>query len=323
MAQIAVNKVIPAMQRSEWCDIAAIASRSLDKAREAADKLEIAKAYGSYEELLDDSEIEAIYIALPNHLHVAWAIRCAEAGKHVLCEKPIGLTVKEAQRLLEARDRTGVRIEEAFMVRHHPQWKGVLEIIESGGIGQVRSVMGVFSYNNRDPQNIRNIFEYGGGGLMDIGCYLIYAARLVFAGEPQKVIGLVEEDPVSRTDVLTSSLLQFASGQAVFTCSTKLGSYQRLQIAGTEGRIEIEIPFNAPPDQPCRVWLRDASNPPAIQTLEYGPCDQYTAQGDAFSRSVRERGAAAVPLEGSIRNMAVIEAILRSAKTGAWEIPQE
>ena len=225
-AQIALNKVIPGMQRGEWTEISALASRDGANARRAADELGINKAYGSYEELLADAEIEAIYIPLPNHLHVPWTIKAAEAGKHVLCEKPIALNVKDALPLLSARDRTSVKIQEAFMVRTHPQWVRVIDLIQAGRIGQVRSIVGQFSYNNPNPQNIRNIAEMGGGGLMDIGCYLIFFSRLVFQSEPRRVVGLIEEDPATSTDVVTSALLDFPQGQAVVNCSTRMTPFR-------------------------------------------------------------------------------------------------
>ena len=323
VADIAVKKVIPAMQRGEWSEVVGIASRDVERAKHAAEQLGIRKAYGSYEELLGDPDIEAIYNPLPNHLHVPWSIKAAEAGKHVLCEKPISLTVEEARLLLEARDRTGVKIGEAFMVRTHPQWRKVIELIAAGRIGTVRSVMGYFSYNNRDPKNIRNISEYGGGGLMDIGCYLIYTSRLAFGEEPGRVCGLVQYDPDTRTDVMTSAMLDFPSGPSLFTCSTQVVPYQRVQILGTERRIEIEVPFNAPPDQPCRIFIDDGADPSgrAAEILEFEACDQYTTQGDMFSTSIRQGTELPVPLEGSVRNMAVIEAIFRSAKSGKWEEP--
>lgn len=322
-AKIAVNKVIPAMQRGEWSEVAAIASRDLHKAQEAARALKISKAYGSYEELLNDRAVEAVYIPLPNHLHVPWAIRAAESGKHVLCEKPIGLTVAEVQKLIAVRDRAGVKIEEAFMVRTHPQWVGVCDLIKVGRIGPIRSIMGYFSYFNPDPENIRNIPEYGGGGLFDIGCYHINTSRLVFGEEPERVMGLMERDPQTKTDRLTSALLDFSSGQAIFTCGTQVVPYQRVHIFGTRGRIEIEIPFNAPPDRPCRIFLDNGSDVfgGGVETIEFETCDQYTIQGDLFSRAIREDTAVAVPLEDSLRNMAVIEAIFRSAESGKWEIP--
>jgi predicted dehydrogenase len=323
VAGIAVKKVIPAMQRGEWSQVFAIASRDLNKAQQAAEQLGIPKAYGSYEELLADPEIEAVYNPLPNHLHVPWSIKAAEAGKHVLCEKPISLTVEEAVSLLKARDRTGVKIEEAFMVRTHPQWSRALDFIKEGRIGPVQSVMGYFSYYNRDLKNIRNILAYGGGALMDIGCYLVYTSRLIFGEEPARVSALIEVDPETRTDVITSGILHFPSGQSVFTCSTQVVPYQRVQIFGTKGRIEIEIPFNAPPDRPCRIFLDDGVDPSGrrAEILDLERCDQYTIQGDLFSRSVREGTALPVQLEGSVRNMAVIEAIFRSAKSDQWEKP--
>jgi predicted dehydrogenase len=323
-ANIAVKKVIPGMQHGEWCEVTALASRDLEKAQRFAKELGIPRAYGSYDELLSDPDIEAVYNPLPNHLHVPWSIKAAEAGKHVLCEKPIGLSVSEAILLREARDRTGVKIEEAFMVRTHPQWLKVIELINSGRIGEVRSVMGYFSYNNADPQNIRNIADIGGGGLMDIGCYLIYFARLVFQNEPKRVIGLIDEDPTTLTDVLTSALLDFPSGQAVMTCSTRMTPFQRVQIVGTRARIEVQIPVNAPPDRACKILIDDGSDlfGASAETLEFEVCDQYTIQGDLFARSIRENTEPAVSLDDSIRNMAVVEAIFRSAKSGRWESPE-
>jgi len=323
VANIATKKVIPAMQRGEWSEVTAIASRDLDKARQAAKELGIPKAYGSYEELLADPDIEAIYNPLPNHLHVPWSIKAAEAGKHVLCEKPISMTVEEALSLLKVRDRTGVKIEEAFMVRTHPQWRGAVEQIQSGKIGRVRSISGCFSYNNQDPKNIRNIREYGGGGMMDIGCYLIFTSRFIFGEEPTKVFGVIEDDPELHTDALSSGVLHFPSGHSVFTCSTQVVPYQKVQIFGTEARIEIEIPFNAPPDRPCRIYIDDGADPSGrhAKVVEYESADQYTLQGDLFSQSIREGKELPVPLEGSIRNMAVIEAVFRSAKSGKWEEP--
>jgi predicted dehydrogenase len=295
----------------------------LERATSAATKLGIPKAYGSYEELLGDPEIEAIYNPLPNHLHVPWSIKAMEAGKHVLCEKPIGLTVAEGKELLQARDRTGMKLAEAFMVRTHPQWLKVFEFIGTGRIGAVRSIIGYFSYFNRDPKNIRNILAYGGGALMDIGCYLIYVSRLAFAAEPTRVCGLVEFDRASGTDVLSSAMLDFPAGQSVFTCSTQVVAYQRVQILGTERRIEVEIPFNAPPDKPCRIFVDDGSDlsGSSAEILKFEVCNQYTIQGDLFSRSIREGAELSVSLEGSIRNMAVIEAVLRSAKSKQWESP--
>ena len=324
VANIAVRKVIPAMQVGQWSRIEAIASRDIAKAQRAAEQLGIPRAYGSYEELLADKDIEAIYNPLPNNLHVEWTTKAVRAGKHVLCEKPIGMTLSEARLLLQARDETGKKIEEAFMVITNPQWVAVLDMIEAGQIGEVKSVQAHFSYNNQDLTNIRNIRETGGGGLMDIGCYLIFFSRLIFGAEPKKVVSLVETHPDTKTDTLTSALLEFPSGHATFTCSTRITPYQRVQIVGTKGRIEVQIPVNAPPDSPCKIFLDDGTDLTgrAIQTIEFETSDQYTIQGDLFSQSIRENREPILPLEESIKNMAVIEAVFRSAKTGQWETPK-
>ena len=320
-ANIGLKKVLPAMQQGRFTTIAAIASRDLEKAREAAAALNIPKAYGSYEELLADPEIDAIYNPLPNQFHVPWTTKAAEAGKHVLCEKPISLTVAEAKSLLDVRKRTGVKIGEAFMIRSFTQWLRVRELLRSGRIGELRSVAGFFSYFNNDPKNIRNHVECGGGALLDIGCYCIQAARYGFGQEPTRVIGLVDRDPNFKTDRLTSALLDFGAGQAIFTCSTQLVPYQRVQFFGTTSRIEIEIPFNAPKDRPTRIFVDDTGElfGSGIKTEAFPTADQYTMQGDAFSRAVLDNTEVPVPLEEAISNMAVIEAIFRSAETGQWE----
>jgi predicted dehydrogenase len=311
-AKIALVKVIPAMQKSELCEISAIASRDLTKAREAAGKLGIPKAYGSYEELLADPDIDAIYNPLPNHLHLSWTVRAAEAGKHVLCEKPIGMNAGEARELIAVRDRTGVRIGEAFMVRSHPQWLRAREVVRGGALGELRVIQSFFSYNNQDPKNIRNIPEFGGGGMMDIGCYPITMSRFLFAAEPVRVLALMERDPAMRTDRLASVVLDFLAGQATFTCSTQLVPYQRVHALGTKGRLEIEVPFNPAPDQPARIFIDGAEE-------VFPLCDQYTLQGDAFARAIQEGAEVPVPLEDATRNMEVIDAIFRSASQGSWE----
>jgi predicted dehydrogenase len=324
VADIAVRKVIPAMQRGEWTEVSALASRDLAKAQRAADELGIPKAYGSYEKLLADPEIEAIYNPLPNNLHVPWTIKAAEAGKHVLCEKPIGLNLRDALPLLPVRNRTGVKILEAFMVRTHPQWVRVLELLRANRIGRVRAIVGQFSYNNPDPRNIRNIAEFGGGGLMDIGCYLILFSRLIFQSEPRRVVGLIEEDAATRTDVLTSALLDFAEGQAVMNCGTRMTPFQRIQIMGTKGRIEVQIPVNAPPDRACRIVIDDGSDffGKGAEIIEFEVCDQYTIQGDLFSQAIRDGTDPVMSLEDSLRNMAVIDGVFASARSGKWEVPE-
>src|SRR6267378_3393008 len=259
-AKIALEKVIPGMRGSALAQVVAIASRDIAKARAAASDLGIPRAYGSYQELIDDPDIDAIYNPLPNHLHVPWSIRAAEQGKHVLCEKPIALTAREARELLDTRDRTGVQIGEAFMVRTHPQWLEVKEIVASGTIGELRLIAGHFSYYRRDPGDIRSRVEWGGGALLDVGCYPITIARWLFGAEPAEVVGLIERDPEMRVDRLTSGLLRFETGQATFSCATQLVPYQTMQIFGTSGRIAIEIPFNAPPRDECRIFVDDGGD---------------------------------------------------------------
>jgi predicted dehydrogenase len=323
-ANIATSKVIPAMQRGGLTEVVAIASRDIEKARRAAAALGIPKAYGSYEELLADPDIEAVYNPLPNHLHVPWSIRAAEAAKHVLCEKPVALNVAECRTLMAARDRTGVRIGEAFMVRTHPQWLRARELVRSGELGALRSILCAFSYCLRDPQNVRNVPELGGGGLMDIGCYAIQGSRFLFGAEPVRVSGLIDRDPDLRVDRLASALLEFPTGQAIFTCGTQIVPYQRVQALGERGRIELEIPFNAPPDRPCRLLVDDGSDlsGAGVRIEEFPVCDQYTIQGDLFSQAIRGAGDVPTPLEDSLRNMAVIEAIFEAAAQGAWVRPR-
>jgi len=320
-ANIGVKKVIPAMQRGQLSTVAAIASRDLGNARKAASALGIPEAYGSYEELLADPSIDAIYNPLPNQLHVPWTIRAAEAGKHVLCEKPIAMNLAEAKSLLAIRDRTGVLIGEAFMIRSHPQWLRTRALIEEGRIGHLRSIAAFFSYFNNDPANIRNQPETGGGALYDIGCYCIQSARAGFGQEPTRVCGLIDRDPQLQTDRLTSALLDFPAGQAIFTCSTQAVPYQRVHFFGTKGRIEIEIPFNAPPDRPTRLFVDDGSDlfGSGIKTETFPVTDQYTLQGDAFSRAILEGAPVPVSLEEGIANMAVIDAIFESARTAQWQ----
>jgi predicted dehydrogenase len=323
-ANIGLKKVIPAMQRSEHTRVTAVASRDLAKAQKAAVSLGIATAYGSYEELLADPNVDAIYNPLPNHLHVAWTAKAAEAGKHVLCEKPLSMNVAEARELLAVQKRTGVKIGEAFMIRSFPQWLRLRELLDEGRVGELRAVTGSFSYFNVDPANIRNRADIGGGALMDIGCYLIHASRYAFRQQPIRVVAAIDRDPRMHTDRLSSGLLEFPAGHAVFTCGTQLIPYQRIHFLGTRGRIEIEVPFNAPPDRPTRIFI-DSSGDLAgsgIATETFPAADQYTMQGDAFARAVWEDTNPPVPIEDSIGNMAVIEALFRSAASGEWVKPE-
>ena len=315
-ARIAIRKVIPALQASRHGTVTAIASRDMTKAQAEANLLGIPKAHGSYEALLEDPDIDAVYIPLPNHLHVPWSIKALEAGKHVLCEKPIGLNTGEASALLAAaRGHPRLKIMEAFMYRHHPQWQLARKLIAEGGIGDLRTIQSFFSYWNVDPHNIRNIGEIGGGGLMDIGCYCISLSQFLFDAEPRRVFGTTDCDPAFGTDRLASGVLEFPRGTATFTCSTQLAYYQRVNIFGTHGRIEIEIPFNAPPDRPCRIWHQ---NEQGTQEISVETCDQYSIQGDLFALAVLEDRPVPTPLEDALANMRVIEAIKLSAREGSW-----
>jgi predicted dehydrogenase len=321
VAGIAVRRVIPGMQHCELAEVSAIASRDLARAQDAAKTLGIARAYGSYEELLRAPDIDVIYNPLPNHLHVPWTIKAAEAGKHVLCEKPLGMNAAEAEQLIAVRDRTGVRIGEAFMVRTTPQWMRLREIVQSGEIGDLRAVSGFFSYTNTDPANIRNIPEYGGGGIMDIGCYPIFASRFVSGQEPRRLVAMIEHDPKMGTDRLSSAILDFPFGQAAFICSTQISPHQFMKFVGTKGRVELEIPFNTLNDRTMRVIVDDGRDliGSGRRVEEFGPVDQYAIQGDAFSKAVLGQGEVPVPLENAVGNMRVIDAVFKSAASGKWE----
>ncbi len=323
VAKIAVEKVIPAMQRGEVSEIAGIASREMGKAKAAADKLGIPRAYGSYEDLLADKEIEAIYNPLPNEGHVPWSLRALAAGKHVLCEKPIALDAGEARQLIEARDRSGKLAAEAFMVRFHPQWRRARELARNGSIGETRAIQTFFSYRLLDPANVRNR-PPGGGGLYDIGCYAILTARYIFGAEPTRVVATIDWDPKFKTDRLAGALLEFPGGRHLtFTVGTQSSAHQRVTIVGDKGRIEVMIPFNAPSDRPTEIAIDDGADlfggGRRIETFPV--CDQYTLQGDAFSRAVLDGAPLEFPLEDAIANMAVIDAVFRSARSGAWEKP--
>ena len=324
VASIAVRRVIPAMQKGEWSEIAATASRDSRKAEEAARLLGISKAYGSYAELLADPDIEAIYNPLPNHLHVPFSVQAAQAGKHVLCEKPVGVNAAEARVLLKERDRSGVKIGEAFMVRTHPRWLRARELVRAGRIGDLRLITASIGYSNHDAKNVRNVPEFGGGALLDIGCYPVTLSRFLFGEEPSRVMAMIERDPEMKVDRLTSAMLDFRSGQCIFTCSTQLAYHQRVVLLGTKGRMEIEQPLNPGNDRPSRIFIDDDpsdSTGAAIIAEMIDACDQFTIQGDLFSKAIREGGEVPVPLEDSVQNMATIDAIFRSAESGKWERP--
>ncbi len=321
VSHFAMHVSLPGMKRGPLTQLAALASRDLGKARAAAQSLGIPRAYGSYEELLGDPEIDAIYNPLPNHLHVEWTARAARAGKHVLCEKPIALSAKEAETLVAVQRETGKRITEAFMIRNHPQWQQAREWVRSGQIGDLVSVQMALSYFNRDAANIRNRKEVGGGALYDIGCYAVNTSRFLFGREPARAMALIARDPDFGTDRLTSGLLDYGGAHMTFTCSTQAVAYQRVNAFGIKGRIEIEIPVNAPADQPCKLFLDDGStlNCSSAQVTSFPAVDQYHLQSEAFSRAVRTGGPVENSIEVAVGNMRVIDALYRSAESGRWE----
>ena len=315
-AKIAREKVIPAMQAGKFCEVMAIASRDEAHARQVADQLNITRSYGSYEELLADKDVDAVYIPLPNQHHVPWAIKALEAGKHVLCEKPIALTAKEAQQLVKAAaKKPQLKVMEAFMYRFHPQWQYAKKLVKEGGIGDLKTIHSFFSYYNDDPNNIRNQKDAGGGGMMDIGCYCVSLSRFIFDGEPKRVFGKVELDPQFKVDQLASGMLDFSNGTATFTCSTQLTPYQRVNIFGTTGGIEIEIPFNAPADVATKLWVHSKSG---RKEVVFDVVNQYTIQADLFSQSILNNTDVPTPLQDAVENMKVIEAIFESSNKENW-----
>lgn len=315
-ADIAVRAVIPGMRTGELSEIAAISSRDPARAESTAAELAIPKWYGSYQELLADPEIDAVYNPLPNHLHVPWSIRALDAGKHVLCEKPIGLDSGEALQLLEhSRRHPRLKVMEAFMYRHHPQWRRAHELVRAGTLGRLQTVHSFFSYHKTDAANIRNRPDIGGGGMLDIGCYCVSLSRYLWEAEPKRVLGLLEFDPQLGIDRLASALLEFPDGSATFTCATQLSPYQRVQILGDQGRLEIVRPFNAPPDVDMRLRLeRDGD----LEEITVPAVDQYGIQGDLFARSILDDTPVATPLEDAVANMRVIDAVFESGRTGLW-----
>ncbi|HWA12136.1 MAG TPA: Gfo/Idh/MocA family oxidoreductase [Burkholderiales bacterium] len=321
-AKIGTAKVIPGMQKSPWCDMRAIASRSLQTAQSAARALGIPRAYGAYDELIADPEIEAIYNPLPNHLHVPLTLQAARAGKHVLCEKPVALSADEAAQLREVADK--VLVMEAFMVRFHPQWQRALELVREGRVGELRVVQMLFCYYNDDPANIRNKADIGGGALYDIGCYPITAGRFFFQGEPTRGIALVERDPRFGTDRLASAIVDFGRGRHLdFSCSTQSSPFQRLQLSGSKGRIEIVVPVNAPQGAKTTLLVDDGSPGGAgLRTETVAESDQYQLQGEAFSRAIRGEIRLPYGVEDAIGGMRVIDALFRSEQSGGWEAIQ-
>jgi len=323
---------MPALKKAPLAQLRALASRSLDKAQRAAAELDGVRAYGSYEELLADPELDAIYISLPNALHVPWSIAAARAGKHVLCEKPLALSRAEAEQLADVAHETGKLVAEGFMVRYHPQWLAVAELIRSGRIGELRAVQTAFSYSNTDLEDIRNRQDSGGGALLDIGCYAVNTARLIFAREPQRVIGVAERDPRSGCDRLTSAILDFGTGQASFVIGTQHVPYQRVHVFGTRGHLELEIPFNAPHDRPCPVYIDEGfvgapdftvqtSSDERAELVPVAAANHFALQWQAVSAAIRSGFALPNDMQSAVANARVLDAILRSTTSERWEKP--
>jgi predicted dehydrogenase len=315
-ADIARKKVVPGLLKAERCEVVAIASRDAAQARTVADELGIPTSHGSYEALLADPNVDVVYIPLPNHLHAEWTIAAARAGKHVLCEKPLALTVADAERMVDACADAGVRLMEAFMYRHHPSWVAAMEVVADGRLGSLRAIQSWFSYYNDDPTNIRNQLDAGGGALFDIGCYAVNLSRMLFDGEPTTVRASVMRDPATNVDTLTSAILEFADGVAAFTCSTRVETDQRVHVYGTEGRLSIEIPFNIPPDRPTQVYVTAGGDPPvapATETLTFPTADPYTVEAERFAAAILDGTPTPTAPEDAIANMRVIERIFAAA----------
>lgn len=312
----AKRRVLPALKEARYSRMIAVASRDLPRARAYAEENGIARAYGSYDELLADPEIDAVHIALPNHKHVAWSIRAAEAGKHVLCEKPISLEAADVAKIINARDRHKVKMGEAFMVASHPQWLKVRDLVQSGRIGEMRAIQTSFGFMLSSTTNIRNVLEFGGGALFDIGCYPVFCSRFALQQEPRRVFCTMEFDPDSKVDRVTSGILDFGGVQSSFVCSINVKPHQRMSFWGARGRVELEIPFNAPEDRPTRVFLDDPGGPSVIETPG---CNQFTLEFDAFSQAILENKDVPVSLESASHNMKVLDALRASAQSGAWE----
>jgi predicted dehydrogenase len=315
-ADIARRKVVPGMRKAARCEVVAIASRDAARARSVADELSIPRAHASYEALLDNPDVDAVYIPLPNDLHATWTIAAARAGKHVLCEKPLALNSSDAQRMIDACREAGVSLMEAFMYRLHPSWVAARELVSTGRIGRLTAVDSWFSYFNDDPANIRNILASGGGGLLDIGCYSVNLSRMLFDAEPIGVEAVITRDPTTGVDVVASGILEFETGVATFTCSTRVEDDQRVDIYGTEGRVSVGIPFNIPPDRPTQVFVTSGGDPPVApntEVLTFETADPYTVETELFAAAILDRQPVPVPPEDAVANLRVLERIFAAA----------
>lgn len=317
-ARIGWESVIPAIQDAENCVITAIASRNLANARALADRFSVPHAFGSYEEMLASDVIDAIYIPLPTSQHVEWTIKSADAGKHVLCEKPIALKADEIDQLIAARDRNKVVVSEAFMVTYSPVWRKVRSLIREGAIGRLKHVQGAFSYYLRDPNNMRNIPELGGGGLPDIGVYPTISTRFVTGKEPLRVQADTERDPDFGTDIYSSVRADFGEFELSFYIATQLAARQVMVFHGDQGYIEVKSPFNANRYGAEEIELTNQNHSQST-FFRFQDCRQYRLQAEAFTRAVMGENEEIVTLENSKLNQKVIDAIYRASEKGGWE----
>lgn len=310
-----LKRIVFPLMESETVEIYAIASRNIKRAQETAEKYGIPKFYGSYEELLDDPEIDAIFNPLPNHMHKEWIFKSADAKKHMLCEKPLTLDTEETNEVIEYIKDSGIKLMEAFMIRFHPKWQKAKALIDNGYIGKVRHIQTVFSYNNQDPSNIRNIKEVGGGALLDIGCYAINTARYILGKAPKRVISMIDEHPEFGTDMTTSAILDYGDAVSLFTVSTSAFPQQQVKIFGTEGTLTVTIPFNDISEVPGKLLFENNS---ASMEIEVEPVNQYRLMFEAYAKSIVDDTEVPLPLSDSLLNMKTIDAVFKSAKTGEW-----
>ncbi len=311
-----IKRVLFPLKKSTLIEIYAISSRSKDKAKEASEKYDIPKYYSTYEELIKDKSIELVFIPLPNNLHAEWIKKCADHGKHILCEKPIALNAKEATECINYAKSKNVYIMEAFMYKFHPQWKRTLELIQMGEIGNINFINTTFGYNNPDPNNIRNIKETGGGSLMDIGCYAISVPRFLLQSEPLRVISLMNYDRIFQTDILSSAILDFGYARATFNISTKTYPFQKVEIHGTQGIIIVQIPFNTFSDVKAKITVMTSVG---LREISFELVDHYQLEFEEFVNVIRNNKPSPIPIEDAINNMKVIDAIIKSNKSCEWE----
>ncbi|HVW58063.1 MAG TPA: Gfo/Idh/MocA family oxidoreductase [Rhizobiaceae bacterium] len=317
-AKIGRDHVIPALQDAGNGVVTAIASRDAEKAKALAERFGIPHAFGSYEELLASDEVDGVYIPLPTSQHAEWAVKAADAGKHVLVEKPLALRAEDIGAVVAARDRNGVLIAEAFMVAYHPQWIAIREMIASGAVGRLRHVQGAFSYYNTDPANMRNQMALGGGGLPDIGVYPTVATRFATGMEPKKVQATVERDPRFGTDIYASVRAEFEGFELSFYCATQMAARQSMVFHGDEGFIEVASPFNAGLYDHHRLVLHNRNHTEA-RVIRFPDTRQYRLEAETFARAARGEAVEVFTLEQSVLNQKVIDAIYRAAAHDGWE----